>query len=142
MGTTTKFTLPYPEPTDPVAAGADAIKALANAIDPTLIAIKTLSAMAPFGGVPPATAKYTIAVTAFNGYANASGLATVLFGGGIFPNGLATAIPIPVSGFAYAQLAGRANVGPTGINFYCFNSNGTVIASNVLIDVSVLAIGW
>jgi hypothetical protein len=36
MGTTTKLLLPYPEPTDPVAAGADAIKALAQAIDTTL----------------------------------------------------------------------------------------------------------
>lgn len=35
MGTTTTG-LPYPEPTDPVAAGADAIKALALAIDPRL----------------------------------------------------------------------------------------------------------
>ena len=32
-GTTTKWPLPYPEPTDPVAAGAAAIKALAEAVD-------------------------------------------------------------------------------------------------------------
>lgn len=37
MGTTAHG-LPYPEPTDPVANGADAIRALAEAIDPNVLA--------------------------------------------------------------------------------------------------------
>jgi hypothetical protein len=36
MGTTATAALPYPEPTDPVADGAAAIEALAEAVDPQL----------------------------------------------------------------------------------------------------------
>lgn len=36
MGTTSPLAFPYPEPTDPIAQGADAIKNLANAIDDAL----------------------------------------------------------------------------------------------------------
>lgn len=40
MGTTPGG-LPYPEPTDPVAAGADAIKALAQAVEPERVPVWT-----------------------------------------------------------------------------------------------------
>ena len=42
MGTTSKG-LPYPEPTDPVAAGADAIKALAQAIKQPLTGVVSVA---------------------------------------------------------------------------------------------------
>lgn len=63
MGTTAQG-LPYPEPTDPVAAGADAIRALAEAIDPKLIArIWRRAHTSNIGGITTGTLIPTLDIT-------------------------------------------------------------------------------
>src|SRR4029077_2711616 len=66
---TTPTGLPYPEPTDPVAAGADNIKALAQAVDPRPrgVLVRALSTAAangyPGGGLAVTTLSITAPVT-------------------------------------------------------------------------------
>jgi hypothetical protein len=67
--------LPYPEPTDPIADGAAAIRALAEAIDATR---QTGSVVA--SGVSPNTGAYT--VTFPKPYSAAPNIAVSILGGG------------------------------------------------------------
>jgi hypothetical protein len=57
MGTTAKWGYPYPEPTDPVADGAAAIRALAEAIDvsPPRGVVGYVERMSNAGPLPPVT---------------------------------------------------------------------------------------
>lgn len=91
MGTTPINALPYPEPTDPVAQGADAIKALANALDKGVA-----KAIAAGSATLPITALNTGASVAVTFPAGRFTAAPYVFGTPII--GGAAVGPIAVSG--------------------------------------------
>ena len=63
MGTTTNWQLPYPEPTDPVADGAAAIEALAEAVDVLQVPTKVYVGQTPAGDIAPAGSIVTASIT-------------------------------------------------------------------------------
>lgn len=109
MGSTTLATLPYPEPTDPVAAGADAIKNLALALDPRVAARGVAWGN---GAIPVTTAGVAASITV------------------TFPAGRFTAAPRVVcssTGTTPMTLRGpmASGVSATGATFYAGRDSGT-----------------
>ena len=112
MGTTPSG-YPYPEPSDAVAQGADAIKALALAVD----------------GAAGKSASGTVQIKLTNA---ATGQMAITF-----PPGRFTAAPLvvatPVGSFLYCAAVG-APVTAAGCNILLFNRDGT--SSNVTLNVN------
>lgn len=72
MGTTTPHSLPYPEPTDPIAGGADAIKALAEALELKLPRMITTEFQST-----PYTGNFTLDMTSFVPIPRAAGFMAI-----------------------------------------------------------------
>ena len=120
MGTTPKG-FPYPEPTDPVAAGADAIKALAQAIDTHV------------GRV----ASGAVTVTGDGTSVNPGAAVT-------FPAGRFTANPrviAEVVGGSNVNLAGvSTGITTTGCTVFAFLRAGGAIANGTNVTVNWIAV--
>lgn len=118
MGTTTKG-YPYPEPTDPVAQGADVIKALAEMID----------------AAAGSSAAGTVAATIPRGAAQSAAV-TVTFPAGRFTAPPAIAVAM-VYGASVSYIASAAVAGNGAVSVRAGTRNG----SNVGADVPVV-IHW
>ena len=137
MGTTRRG-FPYPEPSDPIAAGADAIKALAQQVD--LITYDPGSAAFPFGAVVPATARLYAQTGVYNASTNASGALQL-----VFPHPFTTQVVsvsvLTVATAAYLAINGRAAINLSGVNMSAFTNTGVLIA-NAAVDFTYTVIGW
>jgi len=118
MGTTPNG-LPYPEPTDPVAQGAAAIKALAEAVDPRVGARAIATGQATLTSITPNTLA-TLAVS--------------------FPAGRFTAAPLVFVSLNAANVHGCTPAAATAITASGFTLNGARTTGNANIPVSWLAI--
>ena len=146
MGTTTKLLLPYPEPTAPVANGADDIKALANRIEARMPRgiVNVASVTTAQGGFPttPIAIATSLTFTAEAGrlYEIAASIpiaigsgATVAVGALIASGGIGTltngALALPgngVLGYLNLRWVGNMGAGARTITFTLQANAGTV----------------
>jgi len=141
MPGTTPGGLPYPLGTEPVRDGDNAIKNLAEAIDPKLFTVRTNAATYPYAAVPPAGSRIILQTGIYSGSVLGGGLLIVTYPQP-FPNGVLSFIGIPVSGAHYISINGRAGVNTAQTTFVVFGAGGATVTPGTGVDINWTAIGW